>query len=406
MCDINWRTVTVAIRGSVNGPLTPSCLANGSSSSIAPSSTSCMIATAVSIFETLAMRKRVSAVAGLDSNGFSMPNAAVCSTWPLRMHSDPSAQITEVDGGARRSRRRTRRGRTGRRRLVAPRVRRRRAGTVVVGGRRRARGRRRRRGRRLGRGSGRRWWTGGRRSRGRVGDAETDFAAVSPDEFVTATSATTATTATPLTPITQKRRAMTPFSPLRGPDRRHLSPRVQSGAMSVLTAAQINDFLASEFQASTNRCEAVGEGWAIALLTVDATALRPGGIISGPTVFGLCDAALYYACFTVIGLEPMTLTSEMSIRFLRPPEAPRSAPAPNCTMSAVARSSVRSWPGPTTPTSLWPSPRVPTCARGRLRSGTDRADTVGLMAERPTITIPDRRATRRPGHRRRDHRRR
>jgi uncharacterized protein (TIGR00369 family) len=88
--------------------------------------------------------------------------------------------------------------------------------------------------------------------------------------------------------------------------------------MTVLTAAQINDFLASEFQASTNRCEAVGEGWAIALLTVDATALRPGGIISGPTVFGLCDAALYYACFTVIGLEPMTLTSEMSIRFLRP----------------------------------------------------------------------------------------
>ena len=88
--------------------------------------------------------------------------------------------------------------------------------------------------------------------------------------------------------------------------------------MSVLTAAQINDFLASEFQASTNRCEAVGEGWAIALLTVDATSLRPGGIISGPTVFGLCDAALYYACFTVIGLEPMTLTSEMSIRFLRP----------------------------------------------------------------------------------------
>ena len=46
--------------------------------------------------------------------------------------------------------------------------------------------------------------------------------------------------------------------------------------------------------------------------------LRPGGIISGPTVFGVCDAALYYACFTVMGIEPMVLTSEMSIRFLRP----------------------------------------------------------------------------------------
>ena len=32
----------------------------------------------------------------------------------------------------------------------------------------------------------------------------------------------------------------------------------------------------------------------------------------------MCDAALYYACFTVMGIEPMVLTSEMSTRFLRP----------------------------------------------------------------------------------------
>ena len=56
----------------------------------------------------------------------------------------------------------------------------------------------------------------------------------------------------------------------------------------------------------------------MSLLLPESGNLRPGGIISGPTVFGVCDAALYYACFTVIGLEPMTLTSEMSIRFLRP----------------------------------------------------------------------------------------
>jgi uncharacterized protein (TIGR00369 family) len=88
--------------------------------------------------------------------------------------------------------------------------------------------------------------------------------------------------------------------------------------MSVVSVAQINEFLGSQFLASGNRCEEVGEGWAIAHLHVDAMALRPGGIISGPTVFGLCDAALFYACFSVIGIEPMTLTSEMSIRFLRP----------------------------------------------------------------------------------------
>lgn len=88
--------------------------------------------------------------------------------------------------------------------------------------------------------------------------------------------------------------------------------------MSVVTAAEINDFVLAEFPASATRCEDVGDGWAIVRLVVDADALRPGEIISGATVFGLCDEALYYACFTAIGIEPMTLTSELSIRYLRP----------------------------------------------------------------------------------------
>ena len=88
--------------------------------------------------------------------------------------------------------------------------------------------------------------------------------------------------------------------------------------MSLVTPAQINEFVVAEFPASATRCEDVGEGWAIAYLAVEAGALRPGEIISGTTVFGLCDEALYYACFTAIGIEPMTLTSELSIRYLRP----------------------------------------------------------------------------------------
>jgi uncharacterized protein (TIGR00369 family) len=88
--------------------------------------------------------------------------------------------------------------------------------------------------------------------------------------------------------------------------------------MSRVTVEQINAFLSAEFPASKSSCEQVGEGWAVAHLVADETSLRPGEIISGPTVFGLCDAALYHACFTVLGIEPMTVTSEMSIRFLRP----------------------------------------------------------------------------------------
>ncbi len=46
--------------------------------------------------------------------------------------------------------------------------------------------------------------------------------------------------------------------------------------------------------------------------------IRPGGYISGPTQFSLADRAFWYACFGAIGLEPMAVTSELSIRFLRP----------------------------------------------------------------------------------------
>jgi acyl-coenzyme A thioesterase PaaI-like protein len=75
----------------------------------------------------------------------------------------------------------------------------------------------------------------------------------------------------------------------------------------LVSVDEVNAFLERDFQGGNgNRCEALGPGWAVSLLLPGAGNLRPGGIISGPTVFGVCDAALYYACFTVIGLEPMT----------------------------------------------------------------------------------------------------
>src|SRR5215204_1083153 len=88
--------------------------------------------------------------------------------------------------------------------------------------------------------------------------------------------------------------------------------------MSLVTADAINEFLARDFASTSNSCESVGPRWAIARFDSAGVGLRPGGIISGPTVFGVCDGALYYACFTAIGIEPMALTSELSIRFLRP----------------------------------------------------------------------------------------
>ena len=96
-------------------------------------------------------------------------------------------------------------------------------------------------------------------------------------------------------------------------------PADTAASESLVSVEDVNSFLATDFPGgSTNGCAELGHGWATAVLRPEADRLRPGGIISGPTVFGLCDAVLYYACFTVIGLEPMALTSEMSIRYLRP----------------------------------------------------------------------------------------
>ena len=87
---------------------------------------------------------------------------------------------------------------------------------------------------------------------------------------------------------------------------------------AAITADEINAYLAEAFPISGQRCVEVGGRWAVAAITPDERSRRPGDIISGPTIFGLCDAVLWYALFGAVGLEPMALTSELSIRYLRP----------------------------------------------------------------------------------------
>ncbi len=67
-----------------------------------------------------------------------------------------------------------------------------------------------------------------------------------------------------------------------------------------------------------SRCLEVSSRHAVAEIYVDPEEIRPGGYISGPTQFAAADLALWYACFGAIGLEAMAVTSELSIRFLRP----------------------------------------------------------------------------------------
>lgn len=88
-----------------------------------------------------------------------------------------------------------------------------------------------------------------------------------------------------------------------------------------LTPDEVNSFLAEVFPSSYaegTRCVELGERTALARWPYDDNELRPGGYISGPRVFSLADSALWFASYTVIGLEAMAVTSELSIRFLRP----------------------------------------------------------------------------------------
>lgn len=92
-------------------------------------------------------------------------------------------------------------------------------------------------------------------------------------------------------------------------------------AIEIPTPAAINEFFAQAFPSAHTgglRCDDSGPGFALARWIYDPTKLRPGGFISGPTQFALADVALWFLTFTVLGLAPMALTSELTISFLRP----------------------------------------------------------------------------------------
>jgi len=90
---------------------------------------------------------------------------------------------------------------------------------------------------------------------------------------------------------------------------------------TLLQPDEINAYFIEVFPAAAAtgvRCESIGDRAATARWTFDEAQLRPGRYISGPTMFMLADTALWFAAFSVIGIESMAVTSEMSIRFLRP----------------------------------------------------------------------------------------
>jgi uncharacterized protein (TIGR00369 family) len=92
----------------------------------------------------------------------------------------------------------------------------------------------------------------------------------------------------------------------------------------VLTADQINDFLGKEFPqilAAGNIFKVinVAPGTATLRFTPNESHLRPGGTISGPSMFALADVGAYVTLLAHIGPEVNAVTSNLNISFLHRP---------------------------------------------------------------------------------------
>ena len=93
-----------------------------------------------------------------------------------------------------------------------------------------------------------------------------------------------------------------------------------------LTHSELERFLRNEFPqvfkaGSGLSIEEIWHGGAQVRQAYREDFIRPGGTISGPTMMALADFAMYVAVLASIGAVPLTVTTNLSINFLRKPSA-------------------------------------------------------------------------------------
>jgi uncharacterized protein (TIGR00369 family) len=88
----------------------------------------------------------------------------------------------------------------------------------------------------------------------------------------------------------------------------------------VLGADALNKLLDQAFPGATEPVRMVRDvspGRATLLRQFHPTMLRPGGLISGPTLMSLADSAAYVLIMAHVGPELMAVTSSLTMNFLR-----------------------------------------------------------------------------------------
>ncbi|MFM1862204.1 MAG: hypothetical protein RLZ26_726 [Pseudomonadota bacterium] len=97
---------------------------------------------------------------------------------------------------------------------------------------------------------------------------------------------------------------------------------MNDGAMTI---ADLHRFLQERFEqvAGDMRIDALDPDGITLRLRVGAHHLRPGGTVSGPSMFALADVAVHLAILARIGPVALAVTTGASIDFMRKPEAGR-----------------------------------------------------------------------------------
>ncbi|SHK81613.1 uncharacterized domain 1-containing protein [Roseovarius marisflavi] len=90
-----------------------------------------------------------------------------------------------------------------------------------------------------------------------------------------------------------------------------------------MTRDELTRFLEQEFPqvAGDFAIEEVGDMRVRVRLLVGVRHLRPGGTVSGPSIFALADVTVYLATLAMIGPEALAVTTNCSIDFMRKPTA-------------------------------------------------------------------------------------
>lgn len=93
----------------------------------------------------------------------------------------------------------------------------------------------------------------------------------------------------------------------------------------IMDAEALNEFLSRDFPqvAGSYRVEAVEPDRLVARLIVSDAHLRPGGTVSGPSIFALADLAIYCAILSRIGPVALAVTTSANVDFMRKPAAGR-----------------------------------------------------------------------------------